>query len=137
MEDGDILQLAPGEPEITGSAPVGKLVADGNRLVRLDGAVMGARRKMLFNGVVLASLAMDSGGKVRGTPQITAPGLFDEEDGELARVTDQFISNINDMPMAMRRDEENFPEAARTALRRALGRRLDKRPIVDVHLIRV
>jgi ribonuclease J len=28
-------------------------------------------------------------------------------------------------------------EAARAALRRALGRRLGKRPMVDVHLIRV
>ena len=37
MEDGDILSLAPGRPEIVDSAPVGRLVLDGNRLVPLQG----------------------------------------------------------------------------------------------------
>ena len=54
LEDGDILSLAPGRPEVVDSAPVGRLVLDGNRLVPLDGGVMTARRRMLFNGVVLA-----------------------------------------------------------------------------------
>ena len=58
LEDGDILSLAPGKPEIVDSAPVGKLVADGARLVPLNGTVMGARRRMLFNGVVIASVAV-------------------------------------------------------------------------------
>ena len=33
MEDGDILNLAPGTVEIVDSAPVGRLVLDGNRLM--------------------------------------------------------------------------------------------------------
>src|SRR5271168_2802964 len=54
MEDGDILSLAPGRAEVIDSAPVGRLVLDGARLVPLKGAVMGARRRMLFNGVAVA-----------------------------------------------------------------------------------
>ena len=46
MEDGDILSLAPGRPEVVDSAPVGRLVLDGTRLVPLQGAVMGARRRV-------------------------------------------------------------------------------------------
>jgi len=137
MEDGDILSLAPGEPEIIDSAPVGRLVADGTRLVRLDGNVMGARRRMLYNGVVIASLAVDAVGKLRGTPRLTAPGLFDPEDPEATRVVTDFAAAIAELPVNTRRDDDVLIDAARTALRRALGRRLDKRPIVDVHLIRV
>jgi len=137
MEDGDILSLAPGEPEIVDSAPVGRLVADGTRLVRLDGNVMGARRRMLYNGVVIASLAVDAVGKLRGTPRLTAPGLFDPEDPEATRVVTDFAAAIAELPVNTRRDDDVLIDAARTALRRALGRRLDKRPIVDVHLIRV
>ena len=37
LEDGDILSLAPGRPEVVDSAPVGRLVLDGNRLMPLSG----------------------------------------------------------------------------------------------------
>ena len=36
-----------------------------------------ARRRTLFNGVVVASLAVDAGGRFVGEPRISAPGLFD------------------------------------------------------------
>ena len=137
MEDGDILSLAPGRPEITDSAPVGKLVADGARLVPLNGAVMGARRKMLFNGVIIASLAVDEAGRLRGTPRISAPGLFDEDDKENARVSGELTEAMADLPSAIRRDDAALVDAAKAALRRALGKRLQKRPLVDVHLLRV
>ena len=74
LEDGDILSLAPGTPEIVDSAPVGRLALDGNRLVPLTGGVMAARRRMLFNGVVVGSLAVDRDGRVRGQPRVSAPG---------------------------------------------------------------
>ena len=46
VEDGDILSLAPGKPEIVDSAPIGRLAVDGGRLVPIQGGVMGARRRM-------------------------------------------------------------------------------------------
>jgi ribonuclease J len=137
VEDGDILSLAPGRPEVVDSAPVGRLVVDGNRLVPLQGSVMGARRRMLFNGVVIASLAVDEAGRLRGTPRISAPGLFDPEDPETDRILRDFADSIADLPSNLRRDDESLIEAAKSALRKALGRRLQKRPLVDVHLLRV
>jgi ribonuclease J len=44
---------------------------------------------------------------------------------------------VTDLPAALRRDDAALADAARAALRRALGRRLQKRPLVDVHLLRV
>jgi ribonuclease J len=137
MEDGDILNLAPGRVEIVDSAPVGRLVPDGGRLVPLAGGVMAARRRMLFNGVVLASVAVDEAGRLRGQPRVSAPGLFEQDDGEIGRVTGEFAEALADLPATLRRDDAAFADAARAALRRALGRRLQKRPLVDVHLLRV
>ena len=137
MEDGDILSLAPGRPEITDSAPVGKLVADGARLVPLNGAVMGARRRMLFNGIIIASLAVDESGRLKGKPRISAPGLFDEGDRENTRVAGELADAMAVLPAATRRDDAALADAAKAALRRALGRQLQKRPLVDVHLLRV
>jgi ribonuclease J len=137
MEDGDILTLFPGRPAITDSAPIGRLVVDGTRIVPLKGEVMSARRRMLFNGIVVASLAVDQSGRVLGRPKVSAPGLLDPEDGEADRVADDFAVTLRDLPHDLRRDDSALADAARSALRRTLGRRLGKRPMVDVHLIRV
>jgi ribonuclease J len=137
MEDGDIITLSPGRPAITDSAPVGRLVLDGTRLVPLTGEVMSARRRMLFNGIVVASVAVDQSGNLRGRPKISAPGLMDPDDPDSNRVADDFAETLRDLPANLRRDDAALEDAARSALRRALGRKLGKRPMVDVHLIRV
>ncbi|HEX4367114.1 MAG TPA: ribonuclease J [Rhodopila sp.] len=137
MEDGDILTLYPGRPAITDSAPVGRLVLDGTRLVPLKGEVMSARRRMLFNGIVVASIAVDQGGNLRGRPRVSAPGLLDPEDPETDRVVADFADSLEDLPANLRRDDAALQDAAKSALRRTLGRKLGKRPMVDVHLIRV
>ncbi len=137
IEDGDILSLSPNRVEVTDSAPVGRLVLDGTRLVPLAGGVMSARRRMLFNGVVLGSLAVDASGRLCGTPRLSAPGLFEPEDPETGRILRDFAAAVADLPAAVRREDASLEEAARTALRRALGKRLGKRPMVDVHVMRV
>jgi ribonuclease J len=137
LEDGDILSLTPGTPEVVDSAPVGRLVLDGNRLVPLQGGVLGARRRMLFNGVVIASIAVDAAGKVLGTPRVSAPGLFEPEDPQNAKIAEELGQAVNELPTPLRREDAALSEAAKAALRRALGKRLQKRPLVDIHLLRV
>ncbi len=137
LEDGDILQLAPGRAEVVDSAPVGRLAVDGTRLVPFTGRVLSARRRMLFNGVVVASFAVDEAGRVRGRPRISAPGLFEADDPEHGRIEGEFAAAIDDFPAPLRRDDAALADAAKAALRRAIGRRVQKRPLVDVHLLRV
>jgi ribonuclease J len=137
LEDGDILSLAPGKPEIIDSAPVGKLALDGNRVVPLQGGVMSARRRMLFNGIVVGSLAVDGGGRVMGKTKVSAPGLFEPEDPESERISREFGLAVADLPAPLRRDDAALADAAKAALRRCVGKRLGKRPLVDVHLLRV
>jgi ribonuclease J len=137
LEDGDILRLAPGVPRVIDSAPVGRLAVDGNRLVPMVGGVLAARRRMLFNGVVIGSLVVDDNGRIRGNAQISAPGLFEPEDPETARMIAEFTASVADLPAPMRQDDFALAESARASLRRAVGRRLQKRPLVDVHLMRI
>ncbi|PPQ33700.1 ribonuclease J [Rhodopila globiformis] len=137
MEDGDIITLFPGRPAITDSAPSGRLVLDGVRLLPLKGDVMSARRRMLFNGIVVASLAVDQAGRLLGRPRVSAPGLLEPDEAGTDRVADDFADTLRDLPADVRRDDTLLADAARAALRRALGRRIGKRPAVDVHLIRI
>ena len=137
LENGDILTLFPGRPAVTDSAPVGRLALDGNRVVPLMGGVMAARRRMLFNGVVVGSLAVDATGRLMGKARVTAPGLFEPEDPETERLSRDFGAAVADLPAPLRRDDSALADAARAALRKIVGRKLGKKPMVDVHLLRV
>ena len=72
LEDGDILRLSPGKLEVVDTAPTGRLALDGNRLLPMNGGVLAARRKMLFNGMVIGSFAVDEEGFVIGEPKVSA-----------------------------------------------------------------
>jgi len=137
LEDGDVLNLAPGRVEVVDSAVTGRLVVDGNRLVPLGGGVMAARKRMLFNGVAVASFAIDAAGRLVGRPRLSTPGLFELDDPETDRITGELADSLADLPASTRRDDAALAEAARAALRRALGKRLQKRPLVEVHVLRV
>lgn len=137
IEDGDILRLSGNKPKIVDSAPVGRLAVDGNRLLPIEGGVMGARKRMLFNGVVVASLAVDEAGRIVGRPRVSAPGLFEAEGPEPGQLADELARGVGELPKGLRKEDEALAEAARAVLRKAVGRRLKKRPNVEVHLLRV
>jgi ribonuclease J len=137
LENGDMLRLAPGVPEIIDSVPTGRLAVDGNAIMPLKGNVMGARRRMLFNGVVVGSAVVDAAGRVLGATKISAPGLFDE-DGKLQReVESEFETLLAELPPAIRKEDAALADAARSVLRRITGKRLGKRPIVEAHILRL
>jgi ribonuclease J len=92
---------------------------------------------MLFNGVAVASIAVDEGGRLRGIPRVSAPGLLEAEDPDLSRVVTELAESLGDLPAPLRRDDAALADAAKTTLRRLLGKRLQKRPLVDVHVLRV
>ena len=137
LNDGDVLRLSGNRAEVVEAVPTGRLAVDGDRLLPLDGDVIAARRRMMFNGVVLASIVLDKQGRVLGDPQITAPGLFAEQDAEPGLVAAELRRTIADLPAALRGDDESLRESLRAALRKALGRRFKKRPSVEIHVIRV
>jgi len=137
LEDGDILNLAPGRVEVVDSAPVGRMVLDGTRVVPLVGGVMAARRRMLFNGVAVGSLVVNETGRVMAAPKISAPGLFEADDPVMNGIARDFGDALDDLPKNLRQDDAALIEAAKSALRKALGKVLAKRPLVDVHVMRV
>jgi ribonuclease J len=137
IEDGDVLRLSGNRPEIVESVPAGRLAVDADRLVPMDGAILAARRRMMFNGVVVASLAVDGQGRVLGEPQISAPGLFDTGDAEPGLIAADLRQAVAALPAALKREDDALREATRGALRKAVSRRLRKRPTVEVHLLRV
>ncbi len=138
LENGDVLQFGPGRPAIVDTVPTGRMAVDGERIIPLKGGVMVSRRRMLFNGIVVGSFAMDSAGRLRGAPQISAPGLLDETEVELRNeVQDEFDMLLRRLSAEIRNDEAAFISAAKTGLRKIIGKHFGKKPLVELHSIQV
>jgi ribonuclease J len=138
IENGDVVELAPSRVQVVDSVPTGRLALDGEKVVPLKGGVLTARKRMLFNGVVVGSLAIDKKGKLIGQPRISAPGLLGDDDFKLRTQHEaEFLAELQDLPANLRLDEESFPDSVRALLRRIVGKRLGKRPLVEAHILRI
>jgi ribonuclease J len=137
--NGDMLKLAPGEPEIVGQVQTGRLAMDGTRLVPADSVVLRDRNRMMYNGSAVVTVVFDRAGKMLGDPQVSAVGLLDPEHEaeEHEAVVEAVKEAVAELPAAARRDDEVTREAVRVAVRRHLKKSHGKKPLTDVHLVRV
>ncbi len=139
IENGAMVRLAPGTPEVVDYVPVGRLAQDGPRLIRLDSDILRDRRRMVFNGSAVCTLVVDAKGRLLTDPQVTALGLLDsEKDSEdHQQVVDAARAAIDDMSHQARKDDDDLREAVRRAVRRELKDLFGHKPITTVHLVRV
>jgi len=144
IENGALVRLAPGPAEVIDQIPTGKLGVDGvnedgPRLVRLDGEILRARRRMVYNGSAVVTVVLDGKGRRLGDPLLTALGLLDaeQEAEEHEAVVDAVCEAIDELPAKARHSDQVVKEAARRAIRRTLKDMLGHKPVTDVHLVRV
>jgi ribonuclease J len=137
-ENGTLIRLAPGPGEAIGQEPAGRLGLDGKILVPLDGAALKARHRMAFHGTAIATLVLDGKGLV-GAPQITIHGLDDDRPGGEAasEAGAAAVKAVMSLTAAKRAEDATVKEAVRVAIRRALFAQFGKKPVTDVHLVRL
>ncbi len=139
IENGAVVRLAPGRGEVVDHVPTGRFGLDGKNLVPLDGAVMRVRHRTVFNGAAVATLVVDRKGRLQGEPLLTVHGLLDPDADptEHDRVVGAIREAIDKLPAADRGDDATLREAARLAVRRSLHASHGKKPVTDVHLVRI
>jgi ribonuclease J len=139
LQNGEMLKLAPGAVEIVDIVPIGRLAVDGTRLVTMDSVIMRDRHRMVHNGSAVVTIVLDRLGKLLGEPQISAHGLLDAEHEAEAHeaVVESVREAIDELPRLARQDDGVVRETARLALRRHLKQSHGKKPLTDVHLVRV
>jgi ribonuclease J len=137
--NGTMVRLDAGGAEIVEHVHVGRMGLDGKALLPLDSEVMRVRHRTIWNGAAVVTLAVDRRGDVLGEPQVTVHGLLNEADhGEqLAALRQAVRAAVQAMPLPARGDDRSVKEAARIALRRAVHATHGKKPVTDVHLVRV
>jgi ribonuclease J len=136
VENGALVRLAPGPAEVIGEVPVGKRAVTRSGLVPLDSPGVQDRRRMMFNGSVVALLVMNEDGRLSTPARIVFRGV-DLPEGEAAAITKAVTDRVEDIPRARCGDNKEVELAVRQALRGHLKRLTAQRPSIDVEIVRV
>jgi len=140
VENGSVLRLAPGPAEIVGQVESGRLALDGNRLTAMGGPALKARQRMAYSGTALATVILDGAGRLVGEPQVTVHGLATGGEGEgevAAEAAAAARLALAALPAGRRSDDHAVKEAVRLAIRRHLNASCGRKPVTDVHLVRL
>lgn len=125
QKNGQLVRLAPGTPKIVGEVENGRLVLDGDMIVRADGGSVNDRRKLALNGQIAVAVA---GGKV----DISVHGLpIDPDDMASFRSA---VTRVALDAASERGAPDKRRETIRLAVRRICVERTGKKAIVDILL---
>jgi ribonuclease J len=116
------------------------LALDGKRLISIEGTgVLRARQRMVDNGAAVVTLVLNGKGELVAAPQLAIMGVLDEATERDAHldVVDAVREAVAELSRTARLDDEQVRQAARTAVRRSLNASHGKKPMTDVHLVRV
>ncbi len=134
QQNGDVIRLAPGEPEKVDAVRVGRLVLDGDVILPANGSTINERRKISFGGLITVALPVGEDGELAGTPLIRPFGVPVEED------RDHFIADATDAAtraFTPKGEEDQVREAVRLAVRRCATLWTGKKPLVEVMLLQL
>jgi ribonuclease J len=129
--NGAIVWLEPGEASIIGMVDSGYIAIDGTSMIPTDGDVIRTRRRLRDEGAVFVSIALGQ----RSEVQLAAPGVLDsKEDAEFIEEWRAFAEDV--VARAKITSDEKLREEVRVALRQLIKRELEKKPHIEVQVIR-
>jgi ribonuclease J len=139
IQNGDMVRLAASGASVIDEVPVGRLASDGKGLLPLGGATLRDRRRVTFNGSAVATLVLDRQGRLMASPTISLIGVVEAAAAESTApaLRSAVERAVDELATGLRRDDEAVRDAARRTLRRVLNEHFGKRPLVEVHLVRI
>jgi len=139
LTNGQMLRLAPGDPEVVDTVPVGRRVVVNGEFLAEGDEVFRARRRLQHHGALFVSVVLDSYGSVLAPPVLSNAGAVPPESFEQRReqVADAVIGAVEALDDRAVLDDERVREAVRIAVRQGFGIGRDRRPIVDVAITRL
>lgn len=137
IRNGHVVRLGPGPAAIVDDVPTGRLGVEGQRLLVVGEGALRARQRMVFNGAAVATVVLDRSGELLATPRISAPGLVENGDPVVDELADAVEEAVRGLRAHERRVDSLVHETARVAVRRVLRAIFGKKPVTEVHVVRV
>lgn len=138
-DNGSVIHLKAGAAEIVGNVSTGRLALDGKALVSDQSDAIRLRRKLMLGGSVLATLVIDDRQRLVAPPKLSLRGLSQGEallDDE-AEVKAAIEQAFDKLPAGIRSKDDVLEEAIRLAIRRTVNKIHNKKPVTDIHIVRI
>jgi ribonuclease J len=139
VRDGDMLKLAPGEPEIVDQVPFGRIYKDGKLVGSDEEMGIRDRRRLSFAGHVAVNVVLDDRYDIVGDVDLVSIGVAktDRAGAMLDDImADAAIGAVESIPRVRRKDLDLVEESVRRAVRSACEQAWGKKPIVTVFVTR-
>lgn len=138
-ENGSVIQITPGKAEILDNVPTGRWAVDGKVLQPITKPLMRMRERVIGNGYVFVTVALDAIGQVCGDTVLSAFGVWDNDPDEEGWWTAREMINqvLAELSQDERRDDEPVIDGIEKVLRKHLKDEFGKRSFVEVNVIRV
>ena len=141
VENGQVIDLSAEDgPHFVGSAPTGRLAVEGDRIVPLDSPVFKDRRRLVQHGAAVATVVLDTHNRLAVDPLVSLHGLFnpgDDEDEEIDALVLAIRHAVDRLPARDRRDDDTVRETVRRVVRRTIHQDQGRKPLTEVHLVRL
>jgi len=138
IRNGDLIRLAPGDPEIIDEVPAGRTYKDGSLLIQAESRTVADRKRLSFSGIISVALAVNDKGALLADPEIELIGIPDNTaDGEPMEniAYNAVVETFDSLPKPRRRDPDSIAEAIRRGVRSAVAQQWRKKPNVTVHIL--
>ena len=139
LENGQMLKLAPGTPEVVDQVETGRLALDGDTLVPVNSDAIQVRKRLMFNGGGVVTMVLNNQGKLAAPVDITLQGVVLAE--ELPELVDELRLDIDRelqrTSTKQRQNDKKLAEAVRIVVRRRLKNYTGKRPVIEARVIRL
>ena len=138
LKNGLLLKLAPDKPKVLGIVTTGKLILDGKKIIPLNEEAIKHRKKMLYNGTLLISLAIDTKRKISIKPIISSRGFFNNDIiKEFKNDLNKNIFNLIKNTLRQKNINENeIKDKIESYSRKFFKKRLNIRPVLETHIIK-
>jgi len=137
VENGALVRLDRDGATVIDEIAVGRIGSDGKSLLPIGGAVLQQRRRLGNDGSVVATLVVDRRGHLAAPPQVSLIGLAEAADDPASEMREALSDAVEGLPAPLRHDDNAMRDVARRAVRRVVGERFGKRPLIDIQLVRL
>lgn len=140
VRNGDMLRLAPGNAEIVGEVPFGRIFKDAKIIGNEDQIGVKERRKLAYCGIISCSIVVDRHGNMADEIDMALHGLPDmTNDGHPFEdvVYDACVGAIKSIPPKKRKDTALVENAAFKAIRSIVHDEWGKKPVVTVFVSKI
>ena len=139
VSNGEIIRLAPGEPQLVDKVTWGRVYLDGKVLIDNDSHVLKERRNMAANGYMEITVLISKNGQIKNNPIITLKGipLIQEDESEIEYdLEDVVMDTCKSFNLNNSKQEKNLIDTLKGNCRKLINDKSGKKPLVNINLVR-